>query len=62
MEKAIYTAVLSDCEVTFKEDPEILRAFLDSQLEWLEVKDLDTDEVILLNKSKVIYFIKINEN
>lgn len=62
MEKAIYTAVLSECEVTFKEDPEILRAFLDSRSEWLEIEDLDTDEVILLNKSKVIYFIKTNEN
>lgn len=58
MEKEIYTAVLADCEVTFKEVPEILRAFLDSNSEWLEVVDIDTDELILLNKNKVIYFIK----
>ncbi len=58
MEKEIYTAVLADCEVTFIEVPEILRAFLDSNSEWLEVEDIDTDEVILLNKNKVIYFIK----
>ena len=61
MEKEIYTAVLADCEVTFKEVPEILRAFLDSNSEWLEVVDIDTDELILLNKNKVIYFIKTNE-
>lgn len=61
MEKEIYTAVLADCEVAFIEVPEILRAFLDSNSEWLEVEDIDIDEVILLNKNKVIYFIKNKE-
>lgn len=58
MEKEIYTAVLADCEVTFKEVPELLKASLESEKQWLEVVDIDTDEVILLNKNKVIYFIK----
>lgn len=58
MEKEIYTAVLADCEVTFEEVPEILRAFLDSNLEWLEVEDLDTRQKIILNKTKVIYFVR----
>lgn len=64
MEKEIYTAVLADCEVTFEEVPEILRAFLDSNSEWLEVVDIDTDtdEVILLNKNKVIYLSKQVKN
>lgn len=58
MEKEIYTAVLADCEVTFKEVPELLKIFLESEKHWLEVVDIDTDEVIVLNKNKVIYFIK----
>lgn len=58
MEKEIYTAVLADCEVTFGGTPEILRAFLDSNSEWLEVEDLDTNEKIILNKTKVIYFVR----
>ena len=62
MEKEIYTAVLADCEVTFIEVPEILRAFLDSNSEWLEVEDIDTDEVILLNKNRVIYIVKVSDD
>lgn len=62
MEKEIYTAVLADCEVTFIEVPEILRAFLDSNSEWLEVEDIDTDEVILLNKNRVIYIVKVSND
>ena len=58
MEKEIYTAVLADCEVTFGGAPEILRAFLDNNSEWLEIEDLDTNEKIILNKTKVIYFVR----
>lgn len=58
MEKEIYTAVLADCEVTFEEVPEILTAFLDSNSEWLQIEDLDTNEEIILDKTKVIYFVR----
>lgn len=60
MEKEIYTAVLADCEVTFKEVPKLLKASLESEKQWLEVVDIDTDAVIVLSKNKVIYFIKIS--
>lgn len=60
MEKEIYTAVLADCEFTFKEVPELLKISLESEKQWLEVEDIDTDEVILLNKNRVIYIVKVS--
>lgn len=60
MEKEIYTAVLADCEVTFKEVPELLKISLESEKQWLEIEDIDTDEVILLNKNRVIYIVKVS--
>lgn len=40
--------------------PELLKISLESEKQWLEVEDIDTYEVILLNKNRVIYIVKVS--